>query len=298
MQALVFWCVVSTGYWLEPVLTFQDDVAEPAGPRDTDSSPNHPARTSFTSKSPSHHAQHAGPSKQALDQEYDVYETDSFAQYNDFDTTMGLDANDQHPALTSVFADSPQTYGQEVMVEEQGSDSEEEMTYVGWEKVRRGHNTALEVEPRPPGPEIGSLDQDMYDDYDEQMPSLEEQVDEESKKAETSMAAAEQTQCKSVSQLPSTQSGLTSSGIWISGTVPPADWIDINPTMNGPHNTLSTSAMERLLLMATFCPPEQQYQHILPTTFWPKLLDLCAKGEKFSQIMKFVGVSYKASDCE
>jgi hypothetical protein len=221
MQALVFWCVVSTGYWLEPVLTFQDDVAEPAGPRDTDSSPNHPARTSFTSKSPSHHAQHAGPSKQALDQEYDVYETDSFAQYNDFDTTMGLDANDQHPALTSVFADSPQTYGQEVMDEKQGSDSEEEMTYVGWEKVRSGQTTALEVELGPPAPGIGSLDQDMYDDYDEHMPSLGNDTREDTV-ANGSMAAAEQTECKSVSQLPSTQSGLTSSGIWISGTVSPS----------------------------------------------------------------------------
>jgi hypothetical protein len=56
--------------------------------------------------------------------------------------------------------------------------------------------------------------------------------------------------------------------------------------------------MEQLLLLATFSPPNEQYQHILPTTFWPKLLDLCDKGEKFSQIMKFVGVSYKASDYE
>jgi hypothetical protein len=54
--------------------------------------------------------------------------------------------------------------------------------------------------------------------------------------------------------------------------------------------------MEQLLHMATFCPPDRQYQHILPTTFWPKLLHLCAQGEKFSQIMKFVGVSYKASE--
>jgi hypothetical protein len=50
--------------------------------------------------------------------------------------------------------------------------------------------------------------------------------------------------------------------------------------------------------MATFSPPNEQHQHILPTTFWPKLLDLCAKQEKFSQIMKFVGVSYKVSDRE
>jgi hypothetical protein len=195
----------------------QEDL-EPAGTRDTDSRPNHPARTNTTSKSPSHHAQHAGSSRQAQDQECDVYGTDSVAQYNDLNTPMALNANDRRPAPTSVFADSPQTYGQEVMDEEQGSDSEEEMTYVGWEKVRSGHTTALEVEPRPPGPEIGSLDQDMYDDYDEQMPSLGEQVDEESNKAETSMAAAEQTQCKSVSQLPSPWSSLIDPGIWISGT--------------------------------------------------------------------------------
>jgi hypothetical protein len=105
------------------------------------------------------------------------------------------------------------------MNEEQASDSEEEMTYVGWEKVRSGHTAALEVELGPLGPGIGSLDQDMYDDYDEHMPSLGEQVDEESNKAETSMAAAEQTQCKSVSQLLSTWSSLIDPGIWISGTV-------------------------------------------------------------------------------
>jgi hypothetical protein len=78
--------------------------------------------------------------------------------------------------------------------------------------------------------------------------------------------------------------------------LPHIDGIDIDPDiLNGPHDTLLVSDMERLLHMATFSPPEQQHQHILPTTFWPKLLDLCARGEKFSQIMKFVGVSYKVS---
>jgi hypothetical protein len=202
------------------MLTSQN-VSESAGIRDADSRPNYPARTDTTSKSPSHHAQHAESSRQAQDQESDVFGTDSVVQYNNFDTPMGLDANDQHPALTSVFADSPQTYGQEVMDEKQGSDSEEEMTYVGWEKVRSGQTTALEVELGPPAPGIGSLDQDMYDDYDEHMPSLGNDTREDTV-ANGSMAAAEQTECKSVSQLPSTQSGLTSSGIWISGTVSPS----------------------------------------------------------------------------
>jgi hypothetical protein len=175
--------------------------------------------TTSTSDSSCNHAQRAGPSRQAQGQEYDVYGTDTITQDNDLDTLILVDADDQHLTPTSVNADLPPTYGQEVMNEEQASDSEEEMTYVGWEKVRSGHTAALEVELGPLGPGIGSLDQDMYDDYDEHMPSLGEQVDEESNKAETSMAAAEQTQCKSVSQLLSTWSSLIDPGIWISGTV-------------------------------------------------------------------------------
>ena len=129
---------------------------------------------------------------------------------------MVLDDPDRHPTPTSV---SPPNHGQEVMDEEQPSESEEEMTYIGWEQVRSGDTISKQVpELEAPGPSRGFSDQSRYDDYDNHMPSLGNDIREDTA-ASGSMAAAEQTECKRVSQLPSTWSSLINPGIWISGTV-------------------------------------------------------------------------------
>ena len=133
----------------------------------------------------------AGPSKQARDQEYDVYGTDSSAHNNNLDTPMGLNTNDRHSTPMNV-----------ITVADYPSESEEEMTYIGWEIVRSGRTKskpALEVELGTPGPGIGSLDHDMYDDYDGQL--LGSQVHDDSDKMKASMPAADHTERKSVSPI-------------------------------------------------------------------------------------------------
>jgi hypothetical protein len=119
---------------------------------------------------------------------------------------MALDTHDRHPSPTNVItvADSTPTYERETTDDEHSSESEEEMTYIGWEIVRSGRTKskpALEVELGTPGPGIGSLDHDMYDDYDGQMPLYGNEVDDDSDKMKASMPAADHTERKSVSPI-------------------------------------------------------------------------------------------------
>jgi hypothetical protein len=131
------------------------------------------------------------------------------AHRNDLDSPMVLDSSDRHPTPTSqtAMADSPPIRRRDFRIEEQASESEEEMTYIEWEKVRIGDTMskqALEVELRTPAPGTGSLDQDMYDNHDNQMSLGDEELNEAT---DGSVAAADQRQCISVSQLSSTHSG-------------------------------------------------------------------------------------------
>jgi hypothetical protein len=136
---------------------------------------------------------------------------------------MVLDALDQHPIPTSEV--TPAIHGREDTYD-QGSESEEEMTYIGWEQLRTGHTVskpAVQGKLGTPGPGARFFDQvlhDGHDDHDDQM-SFGDSIHEDLNEAiDGSVAAADQKECKSVSHLLSTQSGLTNSGI--SGSFQPS----------------------------------------------------------------------------